>query len=566
MLIRLIRNLIVLALALAFLPLRLLRLRARPAYVRFRIKGDPPYREAGRRRLFAFRQRDPAQVTSLEALRRQLSVLRGDPKVRGAVFEVDGFRGPAAKREAISQLIAGLRGFGKEAVAFAVGADTAEYELLCACDRIVLSPAGRLELTGFAAEAIALGAGLKRAGIGAHFVRRGEHKTAPELFTREEVSEIQRRTLEAILDERYAELLKILESRRRLPPEEAARRVDGGPYGARSALSAGLVDALSSLTELGKLLAGEGDRPSEKGEPPEARIDHFPSYAATRAFPPFAWKRLRRRPRVSVVPVSGIIAHGDGGGAPIGPVIAGSESVSRALRAARRDRSRSVLLYVSSPGGSAIASELILEEVRRTARKKPVVAFFDRVAASGGYMAALGAKEIWAAPQAIAGSIGVFAGKLDFSGLIDRLGVRHVLVSRGANAGIYSALRPFSEAERASLERDVEETYQAFLEHAAAARGRTKEEIHARAEGRVYSGRAALEAGLVDRLGSFEDACRRSLELAGRVDEFDIVLHGPMRRRLSPLTLLQHVGTTVLWGLMDPLLPASLLGDAEAGP
>jgi protease-4 len=189
-----------------------------------------------------------------------------------------------------------------------------------------------------------------------------------------------------------------------------------------------------------------------------------------------------------------------------------------------------------------VASEIILEAVQRVAKKKPVIAFVDRVAASGGYMAALGAKEIWATPHAVVGSIGVFAGKFDVSGLLEKLGVHRTLITRGENAGIFSPTRGFTEHERASMEAEVEEIYQAFLEHVAKARGRTKEEIHQLAEGRVYSGTRALGVGLVDKTGGFEEACRYAMDLAKVPAEqrFDLRFFGGADRRFSLLKLLME--------------------------
>jgi protease IV len=246
-----------------------------------------------------------------------------------------------------------------------------------------------------------------------------------------------------------------------------------------------------------------------------------------------------------------MIVPGKGGGSPLGPRVAGSEAAVKALRAAGRDkRARAVVLYISSPGGSALASELILEAVQRVARKKPVIAYVDRVCASGGYMAALGAKEIWSAPHAVVGSIGVFAGKFEASGLLEKLGVSRTLMTRGQNAGIHSTSRGFTEHERASLEAEVEETYQAFLEDVAKARGRTKEEIHARGEGRVYSGTRALAAGLVDRLGGFEDACRHALELAKASPErFELHAYGAKEPRFNLLKLLLGGSRAALYAL-----------------
>lgn len=543
--------------ALALLPLCAARVRGRPEYVRFRLKGDLPYRSTPRL-LRLFRRADPAAVSSLHLFTRQLRVLAGDPRVRGVVLEVDGLNISSAKRAAVVDSLNALRKTGKEIVGYATSADTAAYELLCACDRVFLPPAGRLDLTGFHAEATALARGLSQLGITAHFVRRGEHKTAPELFTHEEVSPVQRMTIEEILDARYVELIASISRGRRLSADEAAERVNSGPYSAKRALERGLIDALVHDADLGTALLAEGTK--------EIRIASFRQYVGTRLWPPLLW--APKRPKVSVVLVQGMIAHGRGGGVPMGPSIAGSDQLLRSLRSAASDpRTRAIVLFIDSPGGSAIGSELVLEEVKRAAKKKPVLAYFERVAASGGYIAALGAKEIWSSPQALVGSIGVFAGKFELSGLFERLGIRRALVTRGDNAGIFSPSRGFTEHERVALEAEIEETYQVFLAHVAQARGKSLEEIRERAEGRVYTGNAAQQAGLVDRIGHFEQALHRALELSGtRAEELDVVIHGLPRRRLPIASLLQRAGGTHLYALWYPWWTVDGHGSLDFGP
>ncbi len=553
-------NLVRLVLLLLTLPLRLLSRRRTPAYVQFRLRGDPPYRRVlGLRRWLT--RREKGQVSSLEELSAQLTALAGDPQVKGALFLLEDLAAPPAKREALTRLFAELRRAGKEVVAHALAASNAEYELMCSADRVLLSPGGRVELVGFAAEAMAVGDGLRRAGVQAHFVRRGDYKTAPELFTNGQVSDIQRQTLEGFLDEQYARLVEALVQGRKLTAEAAKQRIDEGPYSAQRALDAGLCDALVSEADLPAFLAlPKGARTVEPATEQEERaagrqLSSFEGYNATRLWPTGRFRRLRRRPRLGVVSVAGVIVSGEGGGMTIGGRAAGAQAIARALRAAGRDRrSAGVVLYVSSPGGSTVASEQLLEAVQRLARKKPVVAFFDRVAASGGYMAALGAKEIWSDRSAITGSIGVFGGKFDVSELLGRLGIHRTVLTRGRNAALGSAARGFTESERAALEAEVEESYQVFLRHVAKARGMSVEDVHRLAEGRVYSGQGALAVKLVDRVGGFEDACRRALELAGRgAQAFDLALYQRSGSPLSLAALLRSAAGARLYALWMPV-------------
>jgi protease-4 len=151
--------------------------------------------------------------------------------------------------------------------------------------------------------------------------------------------------------------------------------------------------------------------------------------------------------------------------------------------------------------------------------------------------------------------VGVFAGKFDIATLLERLGVRTEILTRGRNAGLPAASRPFTETERAALEAEVEETYQAFLETVATSRNMSREEAHRRGEGRVYSGAAAVEARLADKVGSFDAACRRALELAGAHPKlFDLLAHSTSPRRASFLSAFQQFGRAQVYALWSPWL------------
>src|SRR5262252_9430959 len=225
-LLALIQNLLLIVLASLGLPFRWLKSRRRPSYVRFILRGDPPYRVLAQRRWRPFARRDSAEVRSLFALREQLGILAKDPRVLGAVFHVDRLQITPAKADALAELFQGFRAKGKEVIGYARHAGNSEYEVLCAADRIVLSPVGRLELAGYAAAATALGAGFQRLGISAQLVRRGDYKTAPEIFTLADVSSIHRQTVEHLLDLRFQSLLGRISRGRRLSAEQARRKVD----------------------------------------------------------------------------------------------------------------------------------------------------------------------------------------------------------------------------------------------------------------------------------------------------------------------------------------------------
>ncbi|GHG77803.1 signal peptide peptidase SppA [Comamonas sp. JC664] len=539
-------------------PFRMMSSGDRPTFIRFRLTGDPPYRERRRPRLpFGANRPEPADVTSVERFREALDLLAKDAHVKGVLLEVESLSVPAAKRDALVAVVRRFQGQGKRVVAWAVSVDNEAYSLLCAADEVLLAPMGRIELVGYAAEPLALGEGLSRAGIRAHFVRRGPYKTAPELFTDKVVSDIQAKTVETFLDERYADLVDVVARGRRKTPEEVKALIDRGPFSARRALDAGLVDALVSEADLPEHLGLVKDG----GDAEETELEPMATYLGTVPFPPVRWKPVKRAPRLAVVPVSGMIVPGKGGGGRM----ATTDTVVKALRAAGRDkRSKAVVIYINSPGGTPLASEQMLEAVQRVARKKPVIAYMDRVCASAGYMVAVGAKEIWSSPHAMVGSIGVFAGKFEVSGLMEKLGVHRTTLARGENAAIFSSSRGFSPHEKETLEAEVEEMYQAFLDIVAKGRGRTKEEIHQLAEGRVYSGVRGKAVGLVDQISGFEDACRHALSLAKSPTEgFEITTYGGPKQRVNLLKLLMGASQSRAYALCPTALGLSLHGGTE---
>jgi protease-4 len=504
LLVALVYDLVAPILALLAVPFRLLG-RERAGYLAIDLVGDLPWR-ASRRTLFRSRRR-AREPGSVRALEEKLELAARDRRVRGVVVKVEGFEGCGAKLLRMRALFERFAAAGKQVVFYGRAVTTREYAFISCGTRVQLAPGGRVDLRGYRAELLVFGETLARAGVTAHFLRRGSHKTAPELFTDREVSAAQRETTEALLSEAFQAAVAAIAAGRSRGEDEVRRWIDEGPYTARRALEAGLVDAVGDEEELEQQLAGEGEK--------RALLQPIGRYEGPSAF------RVRLKPllaprAVAVVRIDGTIKLGDSLDTPWAPKAAGSDTFARVMKRARREkRVKAIVLHIDSRGGSSLASELMLAAVRRAAGEKPVVAFVDRVAASGGYMAAVGASHIVAAPAAITGSIGVFGGKFELSGLLERLGVGKARVQLGRNAALESPFEPWTEDERAALDREIEETYQDFLAAVAAGRRLGVEQVAPLAEGRIYTGRRARELGLVDEVGDFEDAVRKAGELSG---------------------------------------------------
>jgi len=274
--------------------------------------------------------------------------------------------------------------------------------------------------------------------------------------------------------------------------------IDRGPYEARDALKAGLVDELLYADQVEERL-----QPAEKVSP-------------TRYLRGGYGFSLESRPKLALVYAVGEISIGESHSSGLGGAVAGSDTIAAALRQARQDESiQAVLLRVDSPGGSGTASDVIWREVELCRKRKPVIVSFGDVAASGGYYIAMGADVIVSQPGTITGSIGVFGGKFNLRGLYDKIGLRKEILTRGQNAALFTEYRPWSDAEREKVHGMMAAFYEDFLEKAAAGRHQPKDAVHAIAQGRVWSGSDALRIGLVDQLGGLDVALKVAKQRAG---------------------------------------------------
>ena len=439
-----------------------------------------------------------------------------DRHVVGLIAKVGGTWPWAAMQE----LRLGVQAFvasGKPALAwtesFAEGSrNMAAYVLATAFDEVWLQPGGEVGLLGVGIETTFVRGALDRLGIEPQFEQRYEYKNAADVLLRTEFTEAHREALERLAESVYSDAVESIASARGLTHDRVRELIDTGPRTASEAQAAGLVDKLGYRDQ-----AYDAMRARTGGEPELLFADRWRPRRKI-APPP------HRRGHVAVVEVRGAITTGRSRRSPLGRQ-AGSDTVSAHLRAAHdNERARAVVLRVDSPGGSAVASDVIWREVCRLREAgKPVVVSMGDVAASGGYYIACPAEVIVALPSTLTGSIGVLGGKLVVDHLLDRLGLNTGTVQQGARALMYSGRRGFDEDERARFGVMIDSIYTDFVAKVAAGRKRSASEIEAVARGRVWTGRDATEAGLVDELGSLRDAVRIARERANLPEDSPVL-------------------------------------------
>ncbi len=493
---------------------------------------------------------DSEEKASLALLYRGFLAARSDPSVVGVAIHIRDAAFGLAKAQELRRQITHLNEAGKPVRCYLEtagegGNGTLAYYLASACESVALAPAGEINLLGLYADSPFLRGGLEKLKIEPSFLTAGEFKSAAEIFTQVRHTPAAKLALDALLDSFFDQIVAGVATARKSDVATVRSWVDAAPLSSSEALAKGLVDELAYPDEFRANL--------EKIADGDARQVEFLDYARAAA------RRAPGGKRIAVLFAQGAIVRGGGGSNPFAnESLLGSSAVASSLRALADDDSvLAVVLRIDSPGGSALASDLILREVEQLRAKKPVVVSMSDVAASGGYYIAARATRIVAEPATITGSIGVVTGKLATGRFQEELlGVTHDPLQRGANADLYAGLKPFDERQTALLGRRVGEIYGRFLDHVAAGRNLPRPAVEAVAAGRVWTGADALAVGLVDELGGLDRAVALAREAANVPDS-------------TALGLVYEPQPESFWDLLaarrhDPGLEARLLALAGA--
>ena len=390
---------------------------------------------------------------SLHHLLDRLERARNDKALSGLIINVRASGAGWAKVQEIRRAIAACREADKEVVCILEEAGNTGYYLASAADRIVMLPAAHLMLVGLRAEALFAKDLLDKVGVKAETVQAGRYKSAPESLSRSGPSPEFRESLESVLDDYHAQLAEGIAQGRGMPLQKAVDLMAGGPYAARQAQEAGLVDDVLFYDELVTKLQSEQrtrllvlrnyglTRPA--GDLPQNPIAMLNALMGGAARVPAV-----SGPSIAVIHVMGPIVSGSRS-VGLGEEVAAVRQLARTVRTAAADGNvKAIVLRVDSPGGSAQACDILWRELRLADGKKPVIASLSDTAASGGYYVAAGARRIIAEPGCLTGSIGVFGGKIVLTGLMAKLGINVVVFERGTNTGIDSMFSELSPSER----------------------------------------------------------------------------------------------------------------------
>jgi len=427
----------------------------------------------------------------------------------------------------IAELRKALEAFkasGKPIISYNLNYGEGHLFLASCADKLYLNPFGLVECNGFAAELLYFGKALEKYGIGVQVSRVGKYKSAVEPYLLDKMSDANREQIGMLLNDIGDIVVETVAQARGIDPADLTALIDGEGFASGAqAVSAGLVDGVryydEVLSELKELTETKPEKDLERV------IEMEDYYAAISARAVHFSKN-----KIAVIYAEGSIVDGRN------EKEVGGVTLAEYLRKARLDKHvKAVVLRVNSPGGSATASEIIQRETRLIKQEKPLFVSMGSLAASGGYWISAYADQIYAQPNTITGSIGVFGLFPNFQGLLNEHGIFVDVAKTGEKADIYSVYRPKSIAELETIQHQIDFIYDQFLDKVAEGRGLERERVHEIAQGRVWSGAEAIQLGLVDHLGGLEDTLAAVAEKAGLGDDYQVIQYQVKRDLMQSL-------------------------------
>lgn len=506
----------------------------------------------------------------LARLLKRLRKTKDDSKLRSVLLQLKGVGLGRGQLNEIRQAISEVRGSGKTVYANMEMGMPSDYLVASACDKIMMPESGMLLLPGVRAEVAFYKNMLDKLDVQADMLQVGDYKGAAEPMTRSEMSKPFRKQLETVLSDYYDQMVEMIAEDRSLAKAAAKRAIDQGILTAEAAQEAGLIDIVDYEQAWEKqLLAGSKNHElaviknygKKKVDTDFSGMSGFIKMMELLSGGRKSKPKTKEADTIAIVYAVGAITSGESSNNPFGGgSTMGSDTIVKALATADKDdKVAAIVLRVDSPGGSALASDMIWNKIQEI--DKPVIASMGNVAGSGGYYISMGCDKILAEPGTLTGSIGVVGGKLVLGGLMDKVGITTDVIAYGKNSGLFSPNEPFDDEGREILQKYMDETYQQFTEKAAAGRGMDVDDLLKLAGGRVWTGRQAAENGLVDEVGTLTDAIKLAQKM-GKVrakDEPNLLIlpeqktffeelfggnaaASPSAIRLLPEPLQAHVG------------------------
>jgi protease-4 len=500
-----------------------------------------------------------AHQTRISDIEDALTLAHDDPRILAVRLDLEQMsHASLATLQRLGRAIEAFKSSGKPVIAYGEGYSQSQYYLAAAADKVFLHPMGLVSMQGFAVYRNYFRSMLDKLKVEVTVFRAGEYKSAAEPLMRDSMSDAARKANRAWMDVLWQAYKSDIERMRGIKPARLQQLLDApaqflaGHEGDMAALlkSEHVVDALMDRHQVDAWLADQVHWQGSK-RPPELDFKQYVRLSAARLRQPDSPNRI------AIITASGPVLDGQ---QPSGTI--GGDTVADLLRKAREDaRIKAVVMRIDSPGGSALASEVIRKEVERVrAAGKPVVVSMGGVAASGGYWIASAADEIWAAPTTLTGSLGVFGIYSTLHRGMDALGIHTDGLGTTKVAGAMRADRPLDPEVARIFQLGVDHIYRQFLKHVAEGRKMRVADVDKIAQGRVWSGLDARRIGLVDRLGGLKEAIASAAGRAGVSDDFRTVKLEP-KQGFTAMLMEDLFGEAKGSGVVGALLQQAGFGD-----
>ncbi len=454
----------------------------------------------------------PEPKPTISFLRKLMLRLSTVKNVKGVIIHFRDEQLGNARIQSIRKILADFKATGKKVIAYANSYSFLDYYVATVADEIYIQPGGSINLVGVEMNKMFLKDLLDNHKIKFDALPISPYKSAADTFTRDTISEEDREQYEAIVETVFEEVIEAIMEKIGKSREEVIKLIDNAPYIDTKAKKLGLIEDSISNEELATVVKEEENKKGPK-------IYSWDQVKDMLVIP----KSGPRNNQIAIISILGPIVDGESKRPPMkfpipifGSAQSGDHTEVAKIRKAMNNRNvKAVVLEVNSPGGSAEASEAIRSATKELTKKKPLVAYFNDVSASGGYYVSTGANYVVAQPMTLTGSIGVILGKMVLDDALDKKGIKKSYIRMGKHAGMFSPDDTFSESEKALLKEHLHNIYDNFVDHVAELIDKKPEEFEHHCRGRVWSGKDAHTIGLVNELGDLDTAIKKAAELAG---------------------------------------------------
>ncbi|NQU68453.1 MAG: signal peptide peptidase SppA [Candidatus Marinimicrobia bacterium] len=471
--------------------------------------------------------------TQLRAWLLKMDEITNDPSVAGLIIDLKFVSAGFGKLSEMRNALLKFKESGKKIIVYTSGMSNSNYYLLSLADEIYLPELGEIDLRGLMIEISFLKGLLDTLDIVAEVEQISPYKTAMDPLIRKNMSPEMRENYGMVFDDIYNQFVEAIAAGRSWSTEKTIEVINNGPYGSPEALKAGLIDGLKYPDEFEEYI--------KKIDDVDVKIKPFHTVGNEENYV-HEWS-TEDKPKIALIYAVGGIQSGRSKPGSGGSTIMGNQTISEAIVAAREDNSvKAIVLRIDSGGGSALASDMMWREVMKTTetdsgKTKPFIASMSDVAASGGYYIACQADTIVADPGTITGSIGVISGRINFSGLLEKIGINTERIKFGEHSDFYSGTKRWNDEERKIIRDAIVDVYGTFLSRVAHGREDLDSlQVNEIGVGRIWSGRQAKENHLIDEIGGLDRAIEIAKAAAGLEDqEVEIVEYPNFKQKFSML-------------------------------